>query len=57
MLLCDGGQFFEELGEEDRSEDLSLFQGDAFGFGWWRTPEDPSCVTMAGAAAFVWERE
>lgn len=33
VLLCNGCQFFEELGEEDGGEDLGLIHGDGFGFG------------------------
>lgn len=32
VLLCNGGQFFEELGEEDGGEDFGLIHRDGFGF-------------------------
>lgn len=31
--MCNGCQFFEELGEEDGGEDFGLIHGDGFGFG------------------------
>lgn len=36
VLLRDGRQFFEELGEEDGGEDFGLIHGDGLGFGFMR---------------------
>lgn len=59
MLLCNGSHFFEELREEDGSEDFCPIQRDGFGFGRRRTLQEPSRLAVGGvsAAAFVWEHK
>lgn len=45
VLLSNGCQFFEELGEEDGGEDFGLIHGDGFGFGFlWRSLHRPAFV-------------
>lgn len=59
MLLCNGGQLFEELREEDGGEDVCPIQRDGFGFRWRRALQDPSRLAVGGVsastAAFVCE--
>lgn len=53
MLLCNGCQFFEELGEEDGSKDFRPVQRDGFGFWWRRTLQDPPRLPEGSEPALV----
>lgn len=53
MLLGDGSQFFEELGEEDGGKDFCPVQRDGFGFGRRRTLQNPPGLSEGSEPALV----